>query len=105
MRRGYGLEISNDCLPALLHLYPLDTNDLRSAAAKPAQDLDLRRESVQQPSSRCCHHGDVPIAAIGATGPAQHRHADGVRAGHLYGQCRLDLVLRLGPLDEGQHRI
>ena len=75
----------------------LDPHVLRSAGTQSTQRFDLNR--VCPGRLACCrrHDGDVAISAMGATGPAQHRHRDRMDAGHLYRQCRLDLVLDLGP--------
>jgi hypothetical protein len=78
---------------------------LRPTVAKTAHRLDLIRECVQQPRTRRRHAGDMPVPTVSTASPAQHRHGDCVRAGHLYRKRRLDFVLRLGRLDEGQSGI
>jgi hypothetical protein len=94
-------DIANDRLCGFGNFDPLNADDLGASVAEPASP----RPGLQTPQESCagrCHDSHVAGATVGPTGPAQDRHCDCMRAGHLDRRCRLHLVLGLRRLDECQ---
>jgi len=84
----------------IIDVYVLDTDVLRSTAAKASQRFHLRRVCPQELCRRRRMGGNGPLRA--AMNPAQDEHRSAVRAGHLHGKRCFDFILGRRGFDHGQ---
>ena len=102
--RGWGADVADNCLAALGDVDMLDGHLLLAAASVSLERLDLSREGARELVEGVL--GAVLLRDILDAGEASgESHRGHVHRRHLSAEHRLDLIARLDPLDDREHKI